>query len=495
MSDRFRVPAAFASRSGDRLGACPPTAPPYRRRRRRASPGWPRPATWPSRRARRARPRGLAADRRQAAHRAEVGGVDGRRRRRGDAQPAARGRRPGARARARRRSSTPPPPRRGLDPRRAAAAAAHADGRPGRPRRRSRRPACSADAGLERLRPRAARRRPLADGDDVSVGDLVAARLGDEVVDRLVEPLLGGVYAGHARAALRARRPCRSWSRSGAATASLARAAAARPPRPPRRRRCSPGSRGGLGRLPARRWRDGGSRSAPARPSASCVARPTRLGRSSSGRPATPRRSQADAVVLATPAAPTARLLGRRRARRGRRAGRGRVRLDGHRHAGVPRRGRARTCRAPASWCRRSTAATIKAVDVLLRQVGLGPRGRRDGAAGAAHLARPAPRGATLQRTDEELVGASLADLAEAIGLAARPVDTHVQRWGGGAAAVRRRPPRPGRPDPRAVAAAARAGGLRGGVRRGRHPRRASPRPAGRPPGPRRLSRRQNDDP
>ncbi len=34
----------------------------------------------------------------------------------------------------------------------------------------------------------------------MSVGDLVAARLGDEVVDRLVEPLLGGVYAGRSRA-------------------------------------------------------------------------------------------------------------------------------------------------------------------------------------------------------------------------------------------------------------------------------------------------------
>ncbi|HET6939404.1 MAG TPA: FAD-dependent oxidoreductase, partial [Nocardioides sp.] len=34
---------------------------------------------------------------------------------------------------------------------------------------------------------------------DLSVGDLVGSRLGDEVVDRLVEPLLGGVYAGHAR--------------------------------------------------------------------------------------------------------------------------------------------------------------------------------------------------------------------------------------------------------------------------------------------------------
>ncbi|MFF3613302.1 protoporphyrinogen oxidase [Streptomyces sp. NPDC002580] len=35
-------------------------------------------------------------------------------------------------------------------------------------------------------------------GDDIAVGEYVAARLGREVVDRLVEPLLGGVYAGDA---------------------------------------------------------------------------------------------------------------------------------------------------------------------------------------------------------------------------------------------------------------------------------------------------------
>ncbi|MGH3333421.1 MAG: protoporphyrinogen oxidase, partial [Nocardioidaceae bacterium] len=34
---------------------------------------------------------------------------------------------------------------------------------------------------------------------DVSVGWLVEERFGKEIVDRLVEPLLGGVYAGHAR--------------------------------------------------------------------------------------------------------------------------------------------------------------------------------------------------------------------------------------------------------------------------------------------------------
>ncbi|MEV0394098.1 protoporphyrinogen oxidase [Polymorphospora rubra] len=41
--------------------------------------------------------------------------------------------------------------------------------------------------------------RPLLDPDeDVAVGALVRRRLGDEVVDRLVDPMLGGVYAGRA---------------------------------------------------------------------------------------------------------------------------------------------------------------------------------------------------------------------------------------------------------------------------------------------------------
>lgn len=35
--------------------------------------------------------------------------------------------------------------------------------------------------------------------DDVAIGALVAERFGDEVADRLLEPLLGGVYAGHSR--------------------------------------------------------------------------------------------------------------------------------------------------------------------------------------------------------------------------------------------------------------------------------------------------------
>ncbi|WP_433787441.1 protoporphyrinogen oxidase [Actinomycetospora sp. CA-101289] len=53
-------------------------------------------------------------------------------------------------------------------------------------------------AGLAALRED--RPGPWEPGGDVAVGALVRARLGDEVADRLVDPLLGGVYAGRADA-------------------------------------------------------------------------------------------------------------------------------------------------------------------------------------------------------------------------------------------------------------------------------------------------------
>src|SRR3954470_9930512 len=52
-------------------------------------------------------------------------------------------------------------------------------------------------AGVARVRAEADL-PPLRLDGDVSVGGLLRERLGDEVVDRLVEPLLGGVYAGRA---------------------------------------------------------------------------------------------------------------------------------------------------------------------------------------------------------------------------------------------------------------------------------------------------------
>jgi len=44
----------------------------------------------------------------------------------------------------------------------------------------------------------APRRAPHPD-DDAAIGDLVAAKLGDEVVTTLVDPMLGGIYAGRVR--------------------------------------------------------------------------------------------------------------------------------------------------------------------------------------------------------------------------------------------------------------------------------------------------------
>lgn len=55
-------------------------------------------------------------------------------------------------------------------------------------------PVAHANAGLDLD----AGRPLLGPDEDVSVGALVRARLGDEVADRLVDPMLGGVYAGRA---------------------------------------------------------------------------------------------------------------------------------------------------------------------------------------------------------------------------------------------------------------------------------------------------------
>jgi oxygen-dependent protoporphyrinogen oxidase len=52
------------------------------------------------------------------------------------------------------------------------------------------------DAGVERARTEVLT-PPTA--QDVSCGDFLAARLGDELVDRVVDPLVGGVYAGRCR--------------------------------------------------------------------------------------------------------------------------------------------------------------------------------------------------------------------------------------------------------------------------------------------------------
>jgi protoporphyrinogen/coproporphyrinogen III oxidase len=154
-------------------------------------------------------------------------------------------------------------------------------------------------------------------GDDVAVGPFVAGRLGRAVVDRLVEPLLGGVYAGSAeRLSLRATVPA-LWpaARDGVplldAVAEVAAAAGGGP--------VFGGVRGGLGRLARVLTERIAADGAEVRTGTVVHA----LERGGSGQPGDEARGwrlrlgpawgdevlDADAVVLALPGARAARLL------------------------------------------------------------------------------------------------------------------------------------------------------------------------------------------
>ncbi len=269
----------------------------------------------------------------------------------------------------------------------------------------------------------------VVDGD-VSVGDLVAARLGDEVVDRLVEPLLGGVYAGHARhlSAAAAVPQLLAMARRGSL---LAQAAAIAPTSAP----VFASLPGGMGRLPDL-LRDGGG--FEVRTSATVRAlRRLSSGGSTSGWALTvgptthPETIEAGAVVLATPAAATARLLADdvpdaaaelagidaasvavvSLAFRAQDLAEALFERSGFLVPPVERRTIKASTFSFAKW------AWVRDLDpdVVVLRTSLGRHGEE----------------ATLQAPDDGLVRVSLADLAAMAGITARPVDSHVQRWGG----------------------------------------------------------------
>ncbi len=60
-------------------------------------------------------------------------------------------------------------------------------------------PAGLVRAGLEPLAARLRRAPELGPGHDVAVGEFVAGRFGRQVVDRFVDPLLGGLHSGDVR--------------------------------------------------------------------------------------------------------------------------------------------------------------------------------------------------------------------------------------------------------------------------------------------------------
>jgi protoporphyrinogen/coproporphyrinogen III oxidase len=287
-------------------------------------------------------------------------------------------------------------------------------------------------AGLRRVRAEPSLPPTELDGDDVSVGELVADRLGDEVVDRLVEPLLGGVYAGHARElSARATTPqlVAMLDRGSLLEAAAAAVPMSMVP-------VFAGVPGGLGELPKALLASG-------RFASRTEATVRELRRVEDGYVLVvgsahqPELVRADEVVLALPAAPAARLLGELSPAAAadlaaiEYASTAVVTLAVRAH-GFPiaegssgflvppvegRRIKASTFSfAKWSWVRTAGRGALDGEDVLLLRTSLG-RYREE---------------AALQATDDELVSASLADLADAIGLTSPVVDAHVQRWGGG---------------------------------------------------------------
>lgn len=294
------------------------------------------------------------------------------------------------------------------------------------------------EPGIARARTEAA--LPIAPlGGDVSVGDLVDARYGAEVTDRLVEPLLGGVYAGRARSiSARAAVPqLFAMAGRGALTPQLADLATHRPgPSFPVSQPQFPtvpvfaGLAGGMGRLTESLATQGFS----VRTGATVRS----LERTSAGfvltvGPTTaPEVVTTDAVVVATPAAPTARLLSSV-------APGASVVLASIESASVvvvtlafraadlsPDLLEMSGFLVPPVEGRRIKASTYSfakwgwvreaARDLFLLRTSLGRYGEAT----------------ALQASDDELVAWSLTDLAELAGISAVPVDTHVQRWGGG---------------------------------------------------------------
>lgn len=271
---------------------------------------------------------------------------------------------------------------------------------------------------------------PTDVGEDVTVGALVDDRLGPAVTDRLVEPLLGGVYAGHARAisaraavpqlvALAERGSLLDQAPSLSAPATYSAPVFA-------------GLPGGMGGLPLAlaerlevRTQETVRRLTREHARFRLVVGPTTAERTIT----------ADAVVLAVPPPAAARLL-----------------VDLAPVAGELVGGIGTASVAVVTLAFRlsdvgdlaGTDASgflvppveqraIKAATFSFAKWGWV---REAGAAeGLLHLRTSLGRHgeeASLQVPDETLVAASLADLAEAVGLRARPVDTHVQRWGGG---------------------------------------------------------------
>ena len=291
--------------------------------------------------------------------------------------------------------------------------------------------------GLDRARADATLPADLPDAGDVSVTERVGRRMGQELVDRLVEPLLGGVYAGRCEdlsfqatlAPLAAAAP--RYPALSQAVASMLPAAGGPP---------AGGTGGpppvfttladGLGTLPPALAAASG---AEVRTKAT-VRELTRLEhgwRLTTGSAHAPRWLEVDAVILALPARPASRLLGGVPG-----ASAAAAALAEIRYASMA----IVTLAYPAGAFRGSPAGSgflvpavdghaIKAVTFsTVKWPHLGQSGLHIVRCSVGRLGDEA----VLQRDDADLAGLAAADLAVATGVRGAPVDTRVTRWGGG---------------------------------------------------------------
>jgi oxygen-dependent protoporphyrinogen oxidase len=252
--------------------------------------------------------------------------------------------------------------------------------------------------------------------EDVAVGPLVAQRLGPAVRDLLVDPLLGGVYAGSAdHLSLRATVPvlAAALEQQGSLlrAAAAARGAATEGP-------VFAGLPGGLGHLPPVLARDLDVRLGI---TVRGLARTAKGWRLETGAAPSPRHLDADAVVLAVPAAPAARLLAPHVATE-------ELGAIGYASVGIvtlvldgPCPGWGSGYLVPAVEGR-----VTKAVTFTSRKWG-----RTDATIIRASVGRYGDE-SDLQRSDQELVSVVLTELALAVGPLPPVVDSRVTRWGGG---------------------------------------------------------------
>ncbi|WP_405589055.1 protoporphyrinogen oxidase [Streptomyces sp. NBC_01190] len=269
-------------------------------------------------------------------------------------------------------------------------------------------------------------------GGDVAVGAFVAARLGREVVDRLVEPLLGGVYAGNAyeislRAAVPQLYPAVRDGRSLIEAArTLQRKAAERGGTGP----VFNGIRGGVGRLPiavAEACRAAGvtiETGAEVRELHRTGPRGWRVGLAD-------RVVEADAVVLAAPAPAAARLLAAESPAAA-------AELSGVEYAGMAlvtmafrRRDLLQLPVSSGFLVPPVDGRTIKASTFSSHKWGWLAAAGGDTFVLRTSIGRHGSD-ADLAWDDTDLVRLSREDLGEAVGLRAAPVAARVTRWDGG---------------------------------------------------------------